>query len=105
MPSGTVSYTTRASNAIEDTTYYSATFSNSLLLAGNNVIAVEIHQADPTSSDISFDFELKGTVTSSAPQPPATTEPTGPTAPTEPTVLFSATTIKPTKRNLLDVLV
>ena len=63
MPSGTIGYTTRASNAIEDNTFYTASFASSLLVAGTNVIAVEIHQADVTSSDISFDFELKATVT------------------------------------------
>ncbi|MEX2187874.1 MAG: tandem-95 repeat protein, partial [Pirellulales bacterium] len=30
------------------------------LVAGDNVLAVEIHQAGPTSSDISFDLELLG---------------------------------------------
>ena len=29
-----------------------------LLISGTNTIAVEIHQANPTSSDISFDFGL-----------------------------------------------
>jgi regulation of enolase protein 1 (concanavalin A-like superfamily) len=74
MPTGTIAYTTRASAAIEDETFYTATVPTSLLTAGNNVIAVEIHQADPTSSDISFDFELKGTVnggTVTQPPPPA----------------------------------
>ena len=32
------------------------------LLAGQNTIAVEIHQADVTSSDVSFDLELQGTI-------------------------------------------
>ncbi|MBK7403722.1 MAG: metallophosphoesterase [Phycisphaerales bacterium] len=31
-----------------------------MLVAGDNVIAVEIHQSGPTSSDISFDVELVG---------------------------------------------
>ncbi|MEO7318071.1 MAG: Ig-like domain-containing protein [Chthoniobacteraceae bacterium] len=30
----------------------------SALIAGDNVIAVEVHQSGPTSSDVSFDFEL-----------------------------------------------
>jgi len=34
----------------------------SVLLAGQNLIAVEIHQVDGVSSDISFDFELQGTI-------------------------------------------
>src|SRR5207247_7038055 len=32
----------------------------SRLVAGSNVIAVEVHQADSTSSDIRFDLELLG---------------------------------------------
>ena len=39
----------------------------SLLRAGNNVIAVEIHQSSPTSSDLSFDFELNGGAFASGP--------------------------------------
>ncbi|MEX0936523.1 MAG: Ig-like domain-containing protein, partial [Pirellulales bacterium] len=35
------------------------TFSKSLLQEGNNVIAVEIHQTNATSSDLSFDFALR----------------------------------------------
>jgi hypothetical protein len=62
MPTGTIGFTTLASNAIEDNTFYTASFANSLLVAGTNVIAVEIHQADLNSSDISFNFELKATV-------------------------------------------
>jgi len=32
------------------------------LQIGQNLIAIEVHQIDPTSSDISFDFELSGTI-------------------------------------------
>jgi hypothetical protein len=73
MTTGTIAYTTRASSAIEDNSYFTATINPALLTAGTNVIAVEIHQADPASSDISFDFELKGTVsggTVTQPEPP-----------------------------------
>jgi len=38
------------------------------LFAGNNVAAIEIHQQATTSSDVSFDFELIGTVTPTAPK-------------------------------------
>jgi titin len=68
MPTGTISNTTGASSAVEDTTFYTSTVSPALLVNGNNVIAVEIHQSDPGSSDISFDFDLKGTA--SAPSTP-----------------------------------
>ena len=58
MPGGAVAYTTLASSAIDDNTYYTATPGTSLLAAGTNVLAVEIHQANGTSSDISFNLEL-----------------------------------------------
>ncbi len=64
MPGGAVDYLTPASgtalDADESTTFYAADFSPSLLVEGTNVIAVEIHQANNTSSDISFDLELNG---------------------------------------------
>ena len=61
MPSSAISYTTPASVAIggaDESAYQSAALSPSLLTAGTNVIAVEIHQSGGTSSDISFDAEL-----------------------------------------------
>ncbi len=58
MPGGAVAYTTLASSAIDDNTFYSATVGIGLLAAGANVLAVEIHQANRTSSDISFNLEL-----------------------------------------------
>lgn len=63
MPAGAVSYTTRASSAINgaaESTYNVINVPASALLAGANVIAVEIHQNAPNSSDISFDLELIG---------------------------------------------
>ncbi len=44
--------------------YQVFTVSPALLIDGMNVLAVEIHQVNGTSSDISFDLELKGTVVS-----------------------------------------
>jgi hypothetical protein len=69
MPTGTIAYNTLALVAIggaDESTFYPGTISSSLLVAGTNVIAVEIHQSDVFSSDISFDFELKATVTQPA---------------------------------------
>lgn len=63
MPMGPVSYTTLASSAIvgaDESAFVSVAMSPSLLVAGSNVIAVEVHQSDPTSSDLSFDLELLG---------------------------------------------
>jgi len=61
MPSGTIGYLTTASVALgggDETTYVTTTLSPSVLVAGTNVIAVEIHQSGGTSSDISFNLEL-----------------------------------------------
>lgn len=44
-----------AENAVD-----TATFSATNLVAGTNLVAVEIHQHDTTSSDASFDFALAG---------------------------------------------
>ncbi len=65
MPAGAVSWVTPASSAIEDAVI---TFSvpNTAFVAGNNLIAVEVHQASVTagppvassSSDISFNLQL-----------------------------------------------
>jgi len=49
-----------------ENTIDTATLSASLLQPGLNVIAVEIHQGDLTSSDLSFDFELQGQPPSAA---------------------------------------
>lgn len=63
MPSGTIFYNTLAPTYIagaNEDTYVIANISN-LLVDGNNLIAVEIHQNSPSSSDISFNLKLKGT--------------------------------------------
>jgi acid phosphatase type 7 len=63
MPSGTITSTTLASSAIggsSESTFLESSISPSLLQAGANVIAAEIHQANATSSDISFNLELRG---------------------------------------------
>lgn len=62
MPTGTVSYTTVASAAASDDggTWQIATLPAGTFITGTNVIAVEIHQSSRTSSDLSFDLELKG---------------------------------------------
>ena len=62
MPAGTIAYNTWASaNASDDgNTWFSTTLATGSLVTGNNVVAVEIHQNNKTSSDISFDLELTG---------------------------------------------
>lgn len=65
MPTGTVSYSTNAISALgdpEESTYYEFTINTINLVTGTNVLAVEIHQANATSSDISFDLSLDATL-------------------------------------------
>ena len=57
MPGGMIYYNTPASVG-DEYPWYTEVFDTSLLVSETNVIAVEIHQASGTSSDISFDLEL-----------------------------------------------
>jgi len=69
MPLGPITYTTLASGTIEDppNTFYPTNVAPNLLITGTNLVAVEIHQVLPSSSDISFDLELTGAVLASPP--------------------------------------
>jgi tartrate-resistant acid phosphatase type 5 len=63
MPTGAITYTTLASTTVagaDESTWYQYSVPAGALVAGTNVLAVEIHQSDVTSSDISFDLELRG---------------------------------------------
>ena len=63
MPIGSVDYQTPAAVPIaggDENTFYSFDLSPSMLVDGVNEIAVEIHQATPGSSDLSFDASLRG---------------------------------------------
>jgi hypothetical protein len=59
MGAAAISSSTTAASAIEDGTV-SFNVASSSFSAGSNTIAVEIHQASVTSSDISFDLQLVG---------------------------------------------
>lgn len=62
MPTGTIGHTTRAVMAIggtDESAFKPYTLDRSALVEGNNVIAVEIHQSSPDSTDISFDLALQ----------------------------------------------
>jgi len=63
MPAGIITYSTQASQqpSVENV-FQSITINKNLLQAGVNVLAVEVHQANATSSDVSFDFELYTTL-------------------------------------------
>lgn len=64
MPAGAIDYLTYAATVIggndETINFYPGAVPPSLLINGTNVMAVEIHQANASSSDISFDLELTG---------------------------------------------
>ena len=61
MPSGTISYTTFASGAVsgsDEGDYTVYTVPDTFLVNGTNVVAVEVHQNNLTSSDLGFDLEV-----------------------------------------------
>lgn len=63
MPSGNITYQTLANNTVawpNEDNWNPFTISAAHLVAGTNVIAVEIHQDSPSSSDISFNLKLTG---------------------------------------------
>ena len=74
MGEGIIGYRTTAPSAVggadETTNFYDNAVDPALLIAGQNVLAVEIHQANGTSSDVSFDLELRGLRTGGVNQPP-----------------------------------
>jgi len=60
-----ITYSTAASTAISgagETTWYTQDIPASVLVSGANVVAVEVHQANLSSSDISFDFGLEAII-------------------------------------------
>jgi len=63
MPDGAIDYTTLAASTVngsDESKFFVAALDPSLLHNGLNVLAVAVHQAAATSSDISFDLELRG---------------------------------------------
>jgi hypothetical protein len=70
MPAGAITASTQSSGHEANNAYQSFDWSarKNLLRAGVNVIAVEVHQAGTTSSDLVFDLSL--TVDTAAPPPP-----------------------------------
>jgi hypothetical protein len=75
MPSGTITSTTQASTSISDaTTFQTFTIPTSMLVAGINTLAVEVHQnlGAGTSTDVVFGVALDGTEypTNTPPPPP-----------------------------------
>ena len=63
LPAGTITPATLATTAVAsaaESTFYDSTLSPSVLVAGTNTLAVEVHQSDAASSDVSFNLELLG---------------------------------------------
>jgi hypothetical protein len=58
MPAGAVTYTTLASQPVEDNDLLLFSVPPQILLPGTNVIAAEVHQNARNSSDLSFDLAL-----------------------------------------------
>ena len=62
MPTGTITYNSNASNAVsgnDETDFFTYLFPKSVFHQGENQIAVELHQANATSSDLVFDMYLE----------------------------------------------
>ena len=82
MPAGVITNTTFASSVIAgraENAWVSTSIAPSAFVSGTNIIAVEVHQSDLLSSDLSFDLGLSAEV--SAPPPTPTTSPTTPPPP------------------------
>ncbi|MYD44018.1 MAG: HYR domain-containing protein [Gammaproteobacteria bacterium] len=59
MPSGLITYTSVTFGAQDDgNDFHRFTIDPRHLVAGDNVVAVEVHQSSVTSSDVSFDLEM-----------------------------------------------
>ncbi len=59
MPEGKVTRATFAADTTEVESEFYLHDVTPILIAGKNVVAVEVHQASSTSSDVSFDLELR----------------------------------------------
>jgi hypothetical protein len=61
MPNGPVTGATLASSTVggaDEAAWFTVPVAASLLLPGQNVLAIELHQASPDSSDLAFDLAL-----------------------------------------------
>lgn len=60
-PAGHRTVATAAVNGPDELAFFATAVNPLLLVAGTNVVAVEVHQSDFASSDLSFDLRLTGT--------------------------------------------
>ncbi len=70
LPTGTVAYGTWATTATEYPWDLPVAIPRDLLVPGENVLAVEVHQCNSTSSDLSMDLLLNATGTAAPPARP-----------------------------------
>jgi hypothetical protein len=70
MPTGTITSSTLATTAIggaDESAWHQVSIDPAQLVAGTNLIAVEVHQQAITSTDVSFDLELRAMTTTPGP--------------------------------------
>ncbi len=60
FPTENITYNTYANNTPDEAAFLEYSIDKSWLKEGENLIAIEIHQSGPNSSDISFDLEIIG---------------------------------------------
>jgi hypothetical protein len=73
MPAGSIDHGTFASSSAggsAETTWFSQAVDPALLVAGENVLAVEVHQSDLSSTDLSFSLELVSAASALVPGAP-----------------------------------
>jgi hypothetical protein len=58
LPAGEISNSTLATNQVAETTFFSFVIAKGKIKPGTNVIAVEVHQTNNISSDVSFNLDL-----------------------------------------------
>lgn len=80
MPEGAITFNSAAVTAVgwsAETTYYTFKVPATQLKDGNNVLAVSLHQANATSSDLVFDMEVTGILKTVTPPAPDTSDKIG----------------------------
>jgi hypothetical protein len=81
IPSSHDQFATQIVDGANETTYFAYSAPATAMVDGVNVLAVEVKQANPTSSDLGFDLELEGLVDQTPPEllevqpPPGTVVP------------------------------
>ena len=63
MPAGAIEFSTRANSSVggsDEDTFFERVLDPAALIAGENIIVVEVHQSSSSSSDLGFDLMLSG---------------------------------------------